>query len=257
MKGRVVSVQVGRANLLAYRGDTVNTAIRKRPADGPVHLGTLGFEGDEQADQVNHGGPDMAASFFARSTSSELSQRSNLDLQPGAFGENLTTTGLLEDEVMIGDVLKLGDAVVQVAQPRGPCFKVAARHGVKQLPAILALELKAGFLVRVITPGAVTAGDAIELMERHSEISVAETLRVKYRDRADDEALAAVLAVPQSAAQTAEDCVASAIAARPRPRTSLIARSSAILARSQTSQDALRRARLPKGSATTKGKTYE
>ena len=105
---------------------------------------------------------------------------------------------------MIGDVLKLGDAVVQVAQPRGPCFKVAARHGVKQLPAILALELKAGFLVRVITPGPVQRGDAIELLERHSEVSVAETLRVIYRDRGDDDAIAAVLAVPQLAAQTAQ-----------------------------------------------------
>ncbi len=204
MNGRVVSVQVGRSNLLAYRGDTVNTAIRKRPADGPVHLGTLGFDGDEQADQVNHGGPDMAASFFASEHQQELSRRFDLDLQPGAFGENLTTTGLLEDEVMIGDVLKLGDAVVQVAQPRGPCYKIAARHGLKELPAILALELKAGFLVRVIQPGAVTAGDAIELIERHSEISVAETLRVKYRDRGDDDAITAVLAVAQLAAQTAD-----------------------------------------------------
>lgn len=183
MNARVVSVQVGRPNLLAYRGDTVNTAIRKRPAEGPVHLGALGFEGDEQADQVNHGGPDMAASFFAQEHQRELSQRLDLDLQPGAFGENITTEGLLEADVMIGDVLALGTAIVQVAQPRGPCYKIAARHGVKQLPAILALELKAGFLARVIQPGAIQAGDAIELLDRQSAISVAETLRVKYRGR--------------------------------------------------------------------------
>ncbi len=205
MNGRVLSLQVARARLLAYRGNTVKTAIRKRAADGPVHLGADGFDGDEQADQTNHGGPDMAASFFASEHQRELSQRLGLDLQPGAFGENLTTEGLVETDVMIGDVLAIGDAVVvQVAQPRGPCFKVAARHGVKQLPAILALELMAGFLVRVITPGPVQRGDAIELLARHSHVSVAETLRVIYRDRGDDDAIAAVLAVPQLATQTAQ-----------------------------------------------------
>jgi MOSC domain-containing protein YiiM len=203
VNGRVISLQVARAGLLAYRGDTVKTAIRKRAAAGPVHLGTEGFDGDEQADQVNHGGPDMAASFFAREHQIEIAERLGIELGPGAFGENLTTEGLLESEVMIGDVLALGDTVVQVAQPRGPCYKVAARHGVRQLPAILALELKAGFLVRVVTPGPVRQGDTIELVQRHSDISVAETLRVIYRDRRDDDAIAAVLAVPQLAEQTA------------------------------------------------------
>jgi MOSC domain-containing protein YiiM len=205
VSGLVVSVQVARAGLLAYRGDTVKTAIRKRPVDGPAQLHPTGFDGDEQADHDHHGGLDMAASFFASEHQRELAERLDLDLQPGAFGENLTTEGLIETEVMIGDVLRIGEAtVVQVAQPRGPCFKIAARHGVRKLPGIIALELKAGFLARVVQPGPVQAGDAIELIERHSEISVAETLRVIYRDRGDDDAIAAVLAVPELAAQTAD-----------------------------------------------------
>lgn len=206
MNGRVVSVQVGRAGLLAYRGKPVSSAFRKQPVDGPVALNETGLRGDEQADRTNHGGPDMALSFYAAENQRELSQRLGLDLEPGAFGENVTTEGFLETDVMIGDVLRIGDtAVIQVSTPRGPCYKISARHGVRELPAILALELKAGFLARVVEPGPIEAGDAIELLERRSEISVAETLRVYYRDRGDDEAIAAVAAVPELAARTANE----------------------------------------------------
>ena len=123
------------------------------------------------------------------------------DVHPGAFGENLPLRGLVERDVHIGDVLRVGGALTQVSQPRGPCFKLAARWGRRDLPARMAREGRTGFYLRVLQGGPVGAGDPIELVERRSAISVAEVLRVTYRDRADARALQAVLDVPELAEQ--------------------------------------------------------
>jgi MOSC domain-containing protein YiiM len=101
--------------------------------------------------------------------------------------------------VHIGDTYALGDAVVQVSQPRGPCFKLAARWRKRTLAKEMAQGLKAGFYLRVLEPGAVAAGDAMPLLDRVSTITVAEVLRVTYRDRRDPPALDAVLAVDELA----------------------------------------------------------
>ena len=103
----------------------------------------------------------------------------------------------------IGDTYTLGSdgAVVQVSQPRGPCFKVAARWGVRTLPKEMAHRLISGFYLRMIEPGTVAAGDTMNLIERTSDITVAEVMRVTYRDRHDPPALARVMAVPELAEQ--------------------------------------------------------
>jgi MOSC domain-containing protein YiiM len=140
LAGEVLSVQVGRAGTLAWRGKDVRSAIVKR--------------------------------------------------------------GLTEDRVHIGDTYTVGDgAVVQVSQPRGPCFKIAARWGSRTLPNELAKGLKAGFYLRVLEPGDVGAGDPMTLVDRVSDVSVAEVLRVTYRDRHDPPALGAVVDVPELAEQ--------------------------------------------------------
>jgi MOSC domain-containing protein YiiM len=201
--GRVVSLQVARPGPLEWRGVELRSAIAKVSVDEPLLLDVDGFAGDEQADTENHGGPDMAACLYASENLQSYAARLHIPLPPGAFGENLTTEGLLETDVNIGDTFALGAAVVQVSQPRGPCYKLAARHHRRELPALLARERRAGYLVRVIEPGSVQRGDRIELLERRSAISVAEVLRVEYVDRHDADAIAAVLAVPELAEQTA------------------------------------------------------
>jgi MOSC domain-containing protein YiiM len=124
-------------------------------------------------------------------------------MEHGAFGENLSLEGLVESAVHIGDTYTLGDdgAVVQVSQPRGPCFKVAARWGARTMPAAMARGLIAGFYFRVLTPGTVGPGDTLQLTDRVSDVTVAEVLRVTYRDRHDPPALQRVVAVPELAAQ--------------------------------------------------------
>lgn len=201
LRGRVVSLQIGRPAPLPWRGREVSTAIVKRAADGPLELGLDGFPGDEQGDRINHGGPDKAVCAYPMEHVPSWEQALETRLPGGAFGENLSISGLLEREVHIGDVLGVGAARVQVSQPRGPCFKLAARWGLKELPSRMAKDGRSGFYFRVLEPGAVGAGDGIELLERDSEVSVAEVMRVTYRDRRDSEALARVLASPALADQ--------------------------------------------------------
>jgi MOSC domain-containing protein YiiM len=199
---RVVSLQIARAGTLPWRGRRVPSAFVKTPVDGRVALGLDGFDGDEQADLTVHGGPDKAACCYPSEHFPFWTDLTGREFGPGAFGENLTLAGVTEHDVRIGDTYALGDgAVVEVSQPRGPCFKVASRWGIRTLPAEMAQRLIAGFYFRVLTPGTVAAGDMMELLQRGSDVTVAEVLRVTYRDRHDPPALARVMAVPQLAEQ--------------------------------------------------------
>jgi MOSC domain-containing protein YiiM len=200
---RVVSLQVGRASTLPWRGREVSSGFLKVPVDGRLTLGPVGLDGDEQADLTVHGGPDKAICCYASEHFPFWTGLTGQPFEAGAFGENLTLAGLTEQDVFIGDTYTLGDdgAVVQVSQPRGPCFKVAARWGVRTLPKEMAHGLIAGFYLRMIEPGTVGAGDTMDLIERGSDITVAEVLRVTYRDRHDPPALARVLAVAALADQ--------------------------------------------------------
>jgi MOSC domain-containing protein YiiM len=203
LAGEVLSVQVGRAGTLPWRGKDVRSAIVKDDVGSArVAVGAGGVAGDEQADLRVHGGPDKAVCCYPSEHLAAWSALLSRELPHGAFGENLTLRGLTEDRVHIGDTYTLGDGlVVQVSQPRGPCFKIAARWRSRTLPKELAQGLKAGFYLRVVEPGDVGAGDPMTLVDRVSEVTVAEVLRVTYRDRRDAAALHAVIGVPELAEQ--------------------------------------------------------
>jgi MOSC domain-containing protein YiiM len=201
---RVVSVQVGRPADLQSPTGTIRSAIVKRPVDGPVMLRELDFDGDEQADLTVHGGADKAACCYPSEHIPQWEAWLGVPLPYGAFGENLSLAGILEEDVNIGDVLEIGGATVQVSQPRGPCFKLAARHGRKDLPAAMARLGISGWYFRVLTEGPVEAGDELRPTERLSGVTVADVMRVTYRDRDDLDALSDVLAVPELAAQWRE-----------------------------------------------------
>jgi MOSC domain-containing protein YiiM len=197
---QIVSIQVGRPAEIPYRGGTVRTAIVKTVVPGPVYADEDGFADDEQADLTVHGGPDKAICVYAVEYRPLWKEMLGVDLPGGAFGENLSVRGVLEPDVNIGDIVRVGGATVQVSQPRGPCYKVAARWGRKELPDAMAKAGISGWYYRVLEPGAVDVGDEIELLERRSGTSVAEVMRVTYSDRHDEAAQLAVLAVPELAA---------------------------------------------------------
>lgn len=160
---KVLSVQVGRPRDVEWRGEVVNTGIFKTPVEGPVAVHYLNLDGDGQADLSVHGGQDKAVYAYP-SEHYVTWQRELPELQfpHGAFGENLTVEGLLEDDVRIGDVLRIGSAEFVVTQPRQPCYKLALRFDRPDMPRRLLRTGRSGFYLRVLKEGALAAGDAIE-----------------------------------------------------------------------------------------------
>ncbi len=201
-EARVLSLRVGRARpSLPHRGRLMRTGYLKDPVAERLALGLENLDGDEQGDLRVHGGPDKAVCCYPSEHFPHWRETIDEEIGPGAFGENLTLEGLTEHDVHIGDTYTLGDAVVQVSQPRGPCVKVAARWRSRTLVRLMGEELRAGFYLRVLETGSVGAGDMMTLTERVSDVSVAEVLRVTYRDRHDVEAMRAAHAVPELAEQ--------------------------------------------------------
>ncbi len=202
---RLVSLNVGRPRPLAYRGRHVPSGFRKSPVSGPVRLGRTNLEGDAQADLRNHGGPDKAVCVYPLEHYPYWDERLGRRLGVGAFGENFSTEGLLEPGVCVGDVFRAGGpgrgALVQVSQPRQPCFKLAARHGVKELALWVQETGLTGFYFRVLGEGEVAAGDGIFLVDRPAPAAtLAEANRLMHRDKADVAAIERLLAVPELSA---------------------------------------------------------
>ncbi len=162
----VLALLTGKAKPF-FRGE--QSGIRKAALFGPVKITFLGLEGDEQADLSVHGGPDKAIhhypfDHYARWSASAPAQDALNG--PGAFGENISTFGLLEDEVCIGDQFQLGSARIEISQGRQPCWKQAARLEWTTLPAMMVRERRSGWYYRVIEEGEAEAGDILTLMDR-------------------------------------------------------------------------------------------
>jgi MOSC domain-containing protein YiiM len=189
----VITLYAGRAGTLATSKGTVRTAIAKTPVVGRARVGLEGLAGDEQI-HPGHGGPDRALCLYPREHYAHWEAR----VEP-AFGENITSSGVLEREVFVGDVWRIGDALVQVSQPRSPCFKVAARLGIPDLVIRARRTGFTGLHLRVLEPGTLAAGDPIEVVSRSSHgITVADAVAARFGPR-DNGLVAAVLAVPELA----------------------------------------------------------
>lgn len=167
MTARVTSIQVGRIAPLGP--NRVPSAFLKAAVAGPVMALALGLEGDEQADLSVHGGPDKAIYAYAASRYADwaaafpaLADR----FVAGAMGENLTVTGMDEDDIVVGDVHEIGGALLQVCQPRQPCFKLALALGEARLARHMVRTGQSGWYYRVVREGVVAPGDEIRLADR-------------------------------------------------------------------------------------------
>lgn len=195
IRGRLVTVCVGRTGTLTRGPRVVRSAMVKAPVEGPVRLGRLGLPGDEHVYE-HHGGPDMAV--LVGCADHHPWWRTHVpDLPSDApFGENFVVVGLTETEVHLGDTFRVGGALVQVSQPRTPCHKLAARHGRRDLPVLMQTSGFTGYLLRVLEEGDVEAGQGIDLVAREDHgITVAEAGRIVNVDRHDLDGACRVLAV--------------------------------------------------------------
>jgi len=182
---KIVSVNVGRPREIDWKGKTIRTSIFKEPVQGRVRLETLNFVGDEQADLAVHGGPQKAVYGYASEHYDFWQQQlPGVHLPWGVFGENLTTEGLLEEEINIGNQYQLGSAVVMVTQPRIPCYKLGVRFGRDDIVKRFLKSSRPGFYFSVIQEGEVGAGDALELVYREAaDVTVADILRLYITDK--------------------------------------------------------------------------
>ncbi|WP_330084917.1 MOSC domain-containing protein [Methylocystis iwaonis] len=189
---------------IAPLGDAGRTsAIVKAPAPGPWRIGQTGLEGDAQADLKHHGGPEKALHHYAfdhyATWRAEIGDAAPL-AAPGAFGENLSTSGWTEETVRLGDVIRFGSALLQVSQGRQPCFKLNLRFGLRDMAARVQRSGRTGWYYRVLQEGVAQEGDALALIERPCpDWPLARLSRLLYRDTRDREGLAAMAALPQLA----------------------------------------------------------
>src|SRR6266850_3720458 len=187
---QLVSVNVGLPRTVTWKGRTVKTGIFKTPTNGRVRVRTLNLDGDRQADLSVHGGPDKAIYVYpSEHYDYWRGEFPNMELPWGMFGENLTTTGLLEGAVNVGDTVRIGSAVAMVTQPRVPCYKLAAKFGREDIVKRFLASGRSGFYLKVVQEGEVGAGDAIELMSRDGHaVTVADVANL-YRDGSDQVSL--------------------------------------------------------------------
>jgi len=160
--GRLMSVNVGLPQDVAWHGQTVHTAVWKQPVEGPRLVRQLNIDGDGQGDLAGHGGPNRAVFVYQLESYEYWQQQLGRDdFTYGQFGENFTVRGLADDQVCIGDRFSIGDALFEVTQPRVTCYRVGIRMNDARMPAMLVSHHRPGFYLRVLREGAVQAGDQI------------------------------------------------------------------------------------------------
>ena len=186
---KVTSVNVGTAREVAINGRRVMTAIAKHPVEGAVTVRQLGLVGDEQADLSVHGGiakavyayPKEHYAFWQTVRAQARVSLWDETLPPGSLGENLTLEGVLEEQLWIGDRLRLPNCVLAVSEPRFPCFKFDAAMGFSHASKMMVQSGYCGSYLTVIEPGTVSAGDSIELLPGPREVGVRELFRARAR----------------------------------------------------------------------------
>ncbi|MEE2754187.1 MAG: MOSC domain-containing protein [Candidatus Latescibacterota bacterium] len=161
---KVVSVNIGAESSLNHEGESLQTGIFKTPIEGPLFLTKTGFRGDVQVDRKNHGGPDKAVCVYCADHFPVWEEQTGSVFDPGIFGENLTVSGLTENTVGIGDVFLVGEALVQVSQPRQPCHKLSKKLGDLSFANRLIESGFTGFYFRILEAGFVGAGDEIAVV---------------------------------------------------------------------------------------------
>ncbi|WP_026567210.1 MOSC domain-containing protein [Bacillus sp. UNC41MFS5] len=194
-KYQVKSLNVGKIEILTYGNRTFESAIRKSSVQEPIFLSKTGFISDEQAYE-HHGGEDKALCLYPYDYYSYWSDILNNFSHTALFGENLTVEGLKEDNAHIGDIFTFGEAVIQVSEPRNPCYKLATKYEVPDIVIRMRDTGYTGFLLRVLKEGLVTPKDDLVLLEPHpQQASVSLVNDVKFFDKFNKEKLEKVLSV--------------------------------------------------------------
>jgi MOSC domain-containing protein YiiM len=194
--GTVVSLNVGAVREIEWRGERVTTGIWKHPVTGRVDLRGVNFAGDDQADRRVHGGPDKTVYSYAVEDYAYWREHAGIETSPGLFGENLTTEGLDLSSAIVGERWSVGSAILEVAQPRMPCYKLGIRMGDPHFLERFLAARRPGAYLRIVREGAVGAGDAIAISSRPSHGVTMRFMVEALGDREKADALRAIRDLP-------------------------------------------------------------
>jgi MOSC domain-containing protein YiiM len=195
---KIISLNVARPRLAIYKGQTINTGIFKQPVEGPVRLRTLNLDGDRQADLSVHGGPYKAVyAYPSEHYPFWRGELPGMELPWGVFGENFTTQGLAENDLHIGDHLKIGDAIVMVRQTRTPCYKLAVKFQRDDMIERFLVSGLSGFYFSVEREGTMQSGDSFEVVSHaYDALTIAEMNQLIATDRYNRALLEKAIATP-------------------------------------------------------------
>lgn len=209
MLARIVSVNVGAPAEHAWLGRVVRTAIFKDPVNGPVAARGANLDGDAQADLRVHGGHDRAVYVYAAEDTDWWSEQLGHRLGPGALGENLTLAGVDTAALVVGERWRVGTAVLEVRQPRLPCFKLGLRMGDRHVPRRFAAADRAGAYLAIVAEGVLEAGDEVQVEHRPSHgVTVGLIARAYHHDRGLAPRLLAASELPSGWREWARDVAA-------------------------------------------------
>lgn len=196
----MTTVQLFIGGLTRLDDEGQSTGIYKQRVEGSIRLGSEGFAGDVQADRRVHGGPEKAVHHYAGENFRLLAEHFPTaadQLTPGSIGENVSTIGWDENSVCIGDIFRLGETVLQVSQPRSPCWKIDHRYGVEGMARFISESGLTGWYYRVLKTGAVASDAHFELAERlPGAVSLAELWQLWREHRPNPDALARLVEAP-------------------------------------------------------------
>ncbi len=197
--GRVLSVNVGAVREFEYNGRPAKSAIWKSPVDGRVAVRGVNLDGDDQADRKVHGGPDKAVYAYAVEDLRWWEEQLGRALEFGEFGENLTTEGLDVNDARVGEQWQVGTALLEVSEPRVPCWRFSVRMNDKYFPRRFTEALRPGAYLRILAEGHVAKGDEARVIDRPDhDLTVRDVFRIFSRDRDEAGRLLAVAQVSES-----------------------------------------------------------
>ena len=198
---KLVSVNVGRTREVLYQKEMISTGIYKSAVEGRVIARGDGVEGDQQADLAVHGGIDKAVYAYPFEHYAHWQQVLDRDdFEHGQFGENLTLEGLLEDDVSVGDLLRIGEVTLQVSQPREPCSRLGIRMGDATFIKRFHQSRLSGFYLRVVEEGTLAAGDPVERIHRaENSFTIAQLYGILHFGEGDAETIRRAANLPELA----------------------------------------------------------
>jgi MOSC domain-containing protein YiiM len=209
--GKLLSINVGTVREFEHSGRPAKSAIWKSPAVGRIAARGVNLDGDDQADRKAHGGPDKAVYAYAVEDARWWAQEIGRSLAHGELGENLTTEGIEVNNALVGERWEIGTTVLEVSEPRIPCWRLGVRMNDKMFPRRFTEALRPGAYLRIVFEGDVGAGDEIRVVERPDhDLTIRDVFRIYTRDRAEAERLLAVPRMSESWRRWADDLLQKA-----------------------------------------------